>query len=104
MIKDKNISEDDDVNMFLRGFRAQGDKTTSGNRNYISSIDEDTQVKLNEAAMRWMVIPERAEYLYWTLMTTTLIMYYLLVVPIRLGFESTTQLWSQDHEKCVPEN
>ena len=100
MVTDKNISADEDVNMFLRGFRAQNDSNSHRDRNYITGVDDDTKQKLNEAATRWMVIPERAEYLYWTIMTTILILYYLIAVPIRVGFGSTTpnNSWVQGDE------
>ena len=51
-VKDKNISADEDVNMFLRGFRAQNDSSSHPERSYIAGVDDDTKQKLNEAATR----------------------------------------------------
>lgn len=84
----RDISKDPEMNMFLKGFATakQGDKIRAGS----GTQDARTKELLDEAMDNYYVLPDHPYYMAWTVVTAFFIVFYLFVVPVRIGFSKWT--------------
>ena len=91
MVKKKEISVDTEMNNYLKGGNSlkKGGLSFTAMEQRQQGSDPDANAKIVALARKgYKIIPDDTWYLCWTLFTMVLILFYMGVVPVRLGFSA----------------